>query len=171
MNRWILQDRNASIVKRLPYFKSILLLLAVACFALGYRAIYNRHLESLDSHFRKFCRSIVKRIANSHAAKDSINRIFRCAYSLTKPTSNHGPVFVVWAFGGSQTYSHTTARSWVRRILRWCPTGTYRIGRPLGIETSSILQVQRLGTMDWRCYESHLGSTLRIFHRILLHVG
>ena len=57
MNRWILQDRNVSIVKRLRYFESVVS--SVGCFAGGHRAMYNRHLECLDSHFRKLCRSIV----------------------------------------------------------------------------------------------------------------
>ena len=57
MNRWILQDRNVSIVKRLRYFESVVS--SVACFAGGHRTMYNRHLERLDTHFRKLCRSIV----------------------------------------------------------------------------------------------------------------
>ena len=32
---------------------------SVACFAGGHRTMYNRHLERLDTHFRKLCRSIV----------------------------------------------------------------------------------------------------------------
>ena len=43
MNRWILQDRNVSIVKRLRYFESVVS--SVACFAGGHRTMYNRHLE------------------------------------------------------------------------------------------------------------------------------
>ena len=39
MNRWILQDRNVSIVKRLRYFESVVS--SVACFAGGHRAMYN----------------------------------------------------------------------------------------------------------------------------------
>ena len=57
MNRWILQDRNVSIVKRLRHFESVVS--SVAGFAGEHRTIYNRHLERLDTHFRKLCRSIV----------------------------------------------------------------------------------------------------------------
>ena len=57
MNRWILQDRNVSITKRLRHFESVVS--SVACFAGGHRTIYNRQLERLDTHFRKLCRSIV----------------------------------------------------------------------------------------------------------------
>ena len=164
MNRWILQDRNTSIVKRLPYFKSTLL--AVACFALGYRAIYNRHLESLDSHFRRFCRSIVERIANSHAAKYFINRIFRCAYSLTKPNikpwscicclspRRFANIFPHYRKKLGSTY-FTMVPHW--NISNWPPLGNRNFKHTAG-------------TKAWD-YESHLGSTLRIFHRILLQVG
>ena len=58
MNRWILQNKNICIVKqRLPYFESVML--SVACFAGGHRTMNNRHLERLNTHFRKLCRSIV----------------------------------------------------------------------------------------------------------------
>ena len=59
MNRWILQDRNVSVVKRLRHFESVGLGSSMACFAGGHRTMYNRHLERLDTHVRKLCRSIV----------------------------------------------------------------------------------------------------------------
>ena len=41
----------------------------------------------------------------------------------------------------------------------------------LGVEAWILLQVQRLGAMDWGRNESRrLGSTLQIFHRILLYI-
>lgn len=40
----------------------------------------------------------------------------------------------------------------------------------LGVETSIVLQVQKLGAMDSCCYESELFFTLRIFHRIWLYI-
>ena len=43
MNRWILQNKNVSIVKRLRYFESVVS--SVACFAGGHRIMHNRHLE------------------------------------------------------------------------------------------------------------------------------
>ena len=42
---------------------------------------------------------------------------------------------------------------------------------PLGVETSIVLQIQRLGAMDGCCHESEpLGSTLRILHSILQYI-
>ena len=45
-----------------------------------------------------------------------------------------------WKF--SSTYCHSTVRKWVQRILRWCPPGPYRIGRPHLYWTSA-------GTKAW----------------------
>ena len=65
-------------------------------------------------------------------------------------------------------------KCWVRRILQWCRVRTYRNWSPtfsLGVKTSILLPVQSLGAMDSRCYGSQpLGSTLRIFHWILLYI-
>ena len=43
--------------QRLRYFDSVVS--SVACFAGGQRTIYKEHIQTLDPHFRKFCRSIV----------------------------------------------------------------------------------------------------------------
>ncbi len=57
MNRWILQDRNVSIVKRLRHFGFVMS--SVACPVAGHRVVHNRHFERLTTHFRKLCKSIV----------------------------------------------------------------------------------------------------------------
>ena len=56
-NKWILEDRRVPISQRLRYFDSVVS--SAACFAGGHRTIYQEHLQTLDIHFRKFCRSIV----------------------------------------------------------------------------------------------------------------
>ena len=56
-NKWILEDRKVPISQRLRYFDSVVS--SVACFAGGHRTMYQEHLQTLDIHFRKFCRSIV----------------------------------------------------------------------------------------------------------------
>ena len=112
MNRWILQDRNVSITKRLRYSESVLS--SVACFAGGHRTIYNRQLERLDTHFRKFstaCRSM--NIFIDRANIKTWSRI--CCLNF-------------WRL--AQHVAMLSQERWVRRILRWCPPGTYRIGRP-----------------------------------------
>ena len=43
--------------------------------------------------------------------------------------------------------------------------------KKLGVETSIVLQIQRLGAMDGCCHEAKpLGSTLRILHSILQYI-
>ena len=56
-NKWILEDRTVPISQRLRYFDAVVS--SVACFAGGHRTIYKEHIQTLDLHFRKFCRSIV----------------------------------------------------------------------------------------------------------------
>ena len=54
----MLQDKKFFHCKLfLRYFEFVVS--SVAFFAGGHRAKYNRHLERLDTHFRKLCRSIV----------------------------------------------------------------------------------------------------------------
>ena len=74
----------------------------------------------------------------------------------------------------SATLCETTARALgstnFTRVLgwsisNWSPTFS------LGVRTLLLLQVQKLRAMDSQCYESQpVGSTLRIFHGILLHI-
>ena len=56
-NRWILQNRNTSVLSRLKYFDSVVS--STVCFSSGHRTIYKDHLLKLDVSFRKLCRSIV----------------------------------------------------------------------------------------------------------------
>ena len=56
-NKWILEDRRVPISQCLRYFDAVVS--SVACFAGGHRTIYQEHIQTLDLHFRKFCRSIV----------------------------------------------------------------------------------------------------------------
>ena len=56
-NRWILQNRNTSVLSRLKYFDSVVS--STVCFSSGHRTIYKDQLLKLDVSFRKLCRSIV----------------------------------------------------------------------------------------------------------------
>ena len=57
LNRWILQNKNVSIVKCLRHCEPVVS--SMACFAGRHCTTSNRHLERLDTHFWKLCRSIV----------------------------------------------------------------------------------------------------------------
>ena len=177
MNRWILQDRNVSITKRLRYFESVVS--SVACFAGGHRTIYNRQLERLDTHFRKLCRSIVGPPPGTDWTLEwhEILHQWNVRVNLFIDRANIKTWSRICCLNHWRLAQHVAMLSqerWVRRILRWCPAGTYRIRRPhfpLGVETSIVLQMQRLGAMDGCCHESEpLGSTLRILHSILQYI-
>ena len=58
LHQWILEDRTVPISQRLRYFDAVVSS-SVACFAGGHRTIHTEHIQTLDFHFRKFCRSIV----------------------------------------------------------------------------------------------------------------
>ena len=133
MNRWILQDRNVSIVKRLRYFESVVS--SVACFAGGHRTMYNRHLERLGTHFRKLCRSIVGPPPGTdwtlewHEILHQWNvrmNIFLDRANIK--TWSHICCLSYWRL--AQHIATLPQERWIRRILRWCPAGRHRTGRP-----------------------------------------
>ena len=133
MNRWILQDRNVSIVKRLREFESVVS--SVACFAGGHRTMYNRHLERLDTHFRKLCRSIVGPPPGTdwtlewHEILHQWNvrmNIFLDRANIK--TWSHICCLSYWRL--AQHIASLPQERWIRRILRWCPVGRHRTGRP-----------------------------------------
>ena len=133
MNRWILQDRNVSIVKRLRYFESVVS--SVACFAGGLRTMYNRHLERLGTHFRKLCRSIVGPPPGTdwtlqwHEILHQWNvRVNIFIDRANIKTWSHICCLSYWRL--AQHIATLPPERWVRRILRWCLPGTYRTGRP-----------------------------------------
>ena len=72
------------------------------------------------------------------------------------------------------TYRHSTARTLDSTNFTVGPGWKISDGPTtfsVGVETSILLQVQRLGAVDRGRYESRrLGSTLQIFHRILLYI-
>ena len=98
MKRWILQDRNVSIVKRLRHLESVVS--SVACFAGGHRTMYNPHLARLDTHFRKLCRSIVGPPPGTDWTLEWNEVLHQWnvrmnIYFSGEPTSKHGRIFVV----------------------------------------------------------------------------
>ena len=161
MNRWILQDRNVSLTKRLRYFESVASL--VACFAGGHR---NRQLERLDTHFRKLCRSIVGPPPGTAWTLEwhEILHQWNVRVNIFIDRANIKTWSRICCLNYWRLAQHVAMLSperWVRRILRWCPAGTYRI----------VLQMQRLGAMDGCCHESEpVGSTLRILHSNLQYI-
>ena len=182
MDRWILQDRNVSIffvsiVQRFRYFESVVS--SVACFAGGHRTMHNRHLERLNTHFRKLCGSIVGPPPGTYWTLEwhEILHQWNVQVNIFIDRANikiRSHIFLSERLEVSATYCHTTARAlgstnftmvlgWNKS--NWSPTFS------LGVKTLMLLQVQRLGAMDSRCYESQpLRSTLRIFRRILLYI-
>ena len=133
MNRWILQDRNVSITKRLRHFESVVS--SVACFAGGHRTIYNRQLERLDTHFRKLCRSIVGPPPGTDWTLEwhEILHQWNVRVSIFIDRANIKTWSRICCLNYWRLAQHVAMLSqerWVRRILLWCPAGTYRIRRP-----------------------------------------
>ena len=95
MDRWILQNRNVSIVNRFSTLFSVVS--SMACFACGHGTICNRHLERLESCADQLSALRLVRIGRSNGTKYFINGIFGWAYS--GQGLNHGRA----------KYSHTTA--------------------------------------------------------------
>ena len=168
-NKWILEDRRVPISQRLRYFDSVVS--SVACFAGGHRTMYKEHIQSLDLHFRKLCRSIVgppphidwtlewheilhvwnERVAHfvDIAKIQSWSRIccgkyWKLAAHITKLPIHH----------------------WIQRVLRWQPVGRRRLGRPKHRWDSKLelyCRYQRLGhweelAHDYELWERHLNG-------------
>ena len=56
-NGWILRDRNVSLCSRLKYFQAIII--PVACFAAGHKAVCQADLAHMNVEFRRLLRSVV----------------------------------------------------------------------------------------------------------------
>ena len=129
----LLQDSNVSIVKRLRYFESIMSL--VACFAGGHRTMYNRRLERLDTHFRKLCRPIVGPPPSTDSTLEwhEIFHQWNVRVNIFIDRTNIKPwshICCLSCWRLAQYIATVPPERWVRRILRWCLAGIYRIGRP-----------------------------------------
>ena len=107
---------------------------SVACFAGGHRPIQST-LERLDTHFRKLRRSIVGPPPGTGWTLEW-NEIFhqwnvRMNIFLDRAnikTRSHICCLSYWRL--SQHIANVPQERWIRRILRWCPAGRYRTGRP-----------------------------------------
>ena len=108
---------------------------SVACFAGGHRTMYNRHLERLDTHFRKLCRSIVGPPPGTdwtlewHEILHQWN--VRMNIFLDGPnikTCPHICCLNYWRL--AQHIATLPQERWIRRILKWRPDGRHRRGLP-----------------------------------------
>ena len=132
-NKWILEDRRVPISQRLRYFDAVVS--SVACFAGGHRTIYQEHIQTLDLHFRKFCRSIVGPppyidwTLEWHEILHAWNERAAHFVGVAKIQS--------WSRICCASYwklaAHIAKRPihhWIQRILHWQPVGQRRLGRP-----------------------------------------
>ena len=115
---------------------------SVACFAGGHRTIYNRQLERLDTHFRKLCRSIVGPPTGTDWTLEwhEILLQWNVRVNIVIDRANIKTWSRICCLNYWRLAQHVTMLSqerWVRRILRWCPAGTYRIAAhiSIGVET------------------------------------
>ena len=142
-NKWILEDRKVPISQRLRYFDSVVS--SAACFAGGHRTMYQEHLQTLDIHFRKFCRSIVGPPPYIH---------WTLAWHKILHTWNERAAHFVrvakiesWSRMCCGSYwklaSHVVQRPthhWIRRVLHW---------QPVGKNDSDVQNCA--GRVNWRC--------------------
>ena len=132
-NKWILEDRKVPISQRLRYFDSVVS--SVACFAGGHRTMYREHLQTLDIHCRKFCRSIVgppPYIDWTLAWHEILHTWNERAAHFVRAAKIES-----WSRMCCGSYwklaSHVVKRPtnhWIRRVLHWQPVGQRRLGRP-----------------------------------------
>ena len=109
--------------------------LSIACFAGGHNTIYQEHLQTLDIHFRKFCRSIV-------GPPPYIGWTLAWHEIFTLGTNEQHTLFAVRRLGaGPETVAvrignwrlillNTPTHHWIRRVWHWQPVRQRRLGRP-----------------------------------------
>ena len=132
-NKWILEDRRVPISQRLCYFDSVVS--SVACFAGGHRTIYQEHLQTLDIHFRKFCRSIVgpPPYIDWTLAWHKILHTWndRAAHFARVAKIETGRECVVVRIGNWHLMLfHAPLTTGYERVLHWQPVRQRRLGRP-----------------------------------------
>ena len=171
-----MKHTNVPIVKRLRRYEA--LVSSVACFAGGHRTIYNRQLESLDTHIRKLCRSIVGPPPGTDWTLEwhDILHQWNVMVNIFIERANIKTWSRICCLNDWRLAQHAAMWSQERWVDEFCVGAGWNIPNrpptfPLGDETSTVLQVQRLGAMDGCCHESQpLGSTLRILHSILQYI-
>ena len=154
-NKWILCDTQVAIAKRLEYFDCVIspaafyasghrsvykndfdaVVSSVACFAGGHRTIYQEHIQTLDLHFRKFCRSIV----GPPPYTDWTLEWHEILHAWNERAAHFVGVAKIqsWSRICCVSYwklaAHIAKRPihhWIQRILHWQPVGQRRLGRP-----------------------------------------
>ena len=127
---------------------------SVACFARGHRTIYQEHIQTLDLHFRKFCRSIVGPPPYTdwtlewHEILHAWNERAAHFVGVAKIQSWSRICCVsYWALA-----AHIAKRPihhWIQRILHWQPVGQMRLGRPKHRWESKLEMRYIFVTKDW----------------------
>ena len=153
-NKWILEDRTVPISQRLRYFDAVVS--SVACFAGGHRTIYKEHIQTLDLHFRKFCRSIVGPPPHidwtlewhevSHTWNERAAHFVGIAKIQSWSRICCGAYWKLAAHIAKLPIHH-----WIQRVLHWQPVGPRRIGRPKHRWDSKLemyCRYQRLGRWE-----------------------
>jgi len=170
-NKWLLKDKHVSLVQRLDYFNKVIT--PVACFAAGRRVVYQSDLQKLDVAYRKLIRQVCGPPGNIdwsrpwhevlHDWNEKVERVTTNAdiqpWSLT--CLRH-----YWKFGAY--CANLPDDRWVKRVLRWAPSGHRSQGRPRDTwETAmaSFCNVHSLGhweeaAKDQRAWLAMLGDFL-----------
>ena len=165
-NKQILEDRGVPISQRLRYFDAVVS--SVACFAAGHRALYKEHIQSLDLHFRKFCRSIVgppPDIDWTRVWHEILTHLERTSWAFcwdredTEWVSN-----LLWCvLETARSHCHTSHSSLDTRsfVLATCAAkAAWAAKKTLGQQIGVVLSLPRIGSLGGQCAQlSSVGAT------------
>ena len=130
------------ISQHLRYFDAVVS--SVACFAGGHRAIYQEHIQTLDLHFRKFCRSIV----GPPPYTDWTLEWHDILHAWNERAAHFVGVASYWKLA-----AHIAKRPihhWIHRILHWQPVLQRRLGRPKHRSESKLeMHCRYQGLVHW----------------------
>ena len=162
-NKWILEDRTVPISQRLWYFDAVVSW--VACFAGGHRTIYKEHIQTLDLHFRTFCRSImgpppdIDWTLEWHEVLHTWNERAHFVGIAKIQSWSRICCGAYWKLAAH--IAKLPIHHWIRRVLHWQPVGPRRLGRPKHRWDSKLemyCRYQRLGHWDFEAWKQQLNG-------------
>ena len=180
-NKWILEGRTVPIAQRFRCFDAVVS--SIACFASGHRTMYREHIQTLDIHFRKFCRSImgppphIDWTLEWHEVLHTYNERATHCVGIVKIQSWSriccGAYWKLAAHIAKLPFHH-----WIQRVLHWQPVGQTRLGRPKhrwDTKLEMYCRYQKMGrwedtAQDFEVWKQQLSGCLHFCSQSACHV-
>ena len=148
-NNWILEDWRVPIFQQFRYFDAVVS--SVVRVAGGHRTRYQKYIQSLNLHFRKFCRSIVRlspHIGSTlgwHELLHIWNKLAAHFAGDGKVPSRSGICCAYWKLAAH--IAKLPIHHWIQKVFIWQTVGRRWLGRQ----------------HRWRCRYQRMGHCARLW--------